>query len=87
MPAISQIIIVSLITVFILYVFDSFGGVQALQLSRFKTLNKVADCIFCLSFWASVMVSPFLAFTQHDVSYLWCILLSPPLNAIVYAKS
>ena len=87
MPAISQIIIVSLITVFILYVFDSFGGIEALQLSKSKKANKIADCIFCLSFWISGMVSPILVLEEHDISYLWCILLSPPLNAIVYAKS
>jgi hypothetical protein len=87
MPAISQIIIVSLITIFTLYVFDSFGGIEALQLSKFKTFNKVADCIFCLSFWVSVVVSITLMFICQDVSYLWCMLLSPPLNAIVYAKS
>ena len=86
MPAISQIIIVSLLTIFILYIFDSFGGIEALQLSRFKTFNKVADCIFCLSFWVSVAVSITLMIIQQDVSYLWCMLLSPPLTVLYYAK-
>lgn len=86
MPAISQIIIVSLLTIFILYVFDSFGGIETLQLSRFKKFNKVADCIFCLSFWVSGVVSPILALVELDISYLWCVLLSPPLTVLYYAK-
>lgn len=86
MPAISQIIIVSLLTIFVLYVFESLGGIEVLQLSRFKIFNKLGDCIFCLSFWLSGVISSILVFVELDTSYLWCILLSPPLTILYYAK-
>lgn len=64
-------LLIALASAFLLTLAGKWGFIEYLQLHGNETINKMANCRFCLSWWANVLISCGIAFTTKDYSLLF----------------
>lgn len=65
------LILIALASAFLLTLADKWKMIEWLQLHGNETINKMANCRFCLSWWANVIISCGVAFATKDYSFLF----------------
>lgn len=66
-----NVCLIALASAFLLTLAGKWGFIEYLQLHGNETINKMANCRFCLSWWANVLISCGIAFTTKDYSMLF----------------
>ena len=65
------VLLIALASAFLLTLADKWKLIEWLQLHGNETINKMANCRFCLSWWSNVIISFSMALVTKDCTFLF----------------
>lgn len=77
------VLLIALASAFLLTLARKWEIISWLQLHGSETINKMANCNFCLSWWVGVLLSVGIAIATKDCLFLIVPFFSTPITRLI----
>lgn len=80
---ITRIVIVATLAAFVLLLARKWGGIEWMQVHGSRLVSEMANCTFCLSWWACVVVAFCFAVANLDVRWMILPFFATPVTRMM----